>query len=99
MSYNKAEIHCLYTTTNQWSKHVGKQLWSHNILGYSLLENQLIILHIHNQDTESKSEHAEKSDVGDKVRNDTKSPSKVRTSKGCNCTTQLIEMIQVNKKH
>ena len=74
MSYNKAEIHCLYTTTNQWSKHVGKQLWSHNILGYSLQENQLKILHIHNQDTESKSEHAEKSDIGDNVRNDTKSP-------------------------
>ena len=94
MSYNKAEIHCLYTTTNQWSKHVGKQLWSHNFLGYSLQENQLKILHIHNQDTESKSEHAEKSDIGDKVRNGTKSPSKVRTSKGVYCTTQQIKMIQ-----
>ena len=48
---------------------MGKQLWSHNILGYSLQENQLKILHIHNQDTESKSEHAEKSDIGDNVRN------------------------------
>ena len=56
---------------------MGKQLWSHNILGYSLQENQLKILHIHNQDTESKSEHAEKSDIGDNMRNDTKSPSKV----------------------
>jgi len=94
MSYNKAEIHCLHTTTNQWSKHVGKQLWSHNILGYSLQENQLKILHIHNQDTESKSEHAEKSDIGDKVRNDTKCPNKVRTSKGCYCTTQQTKTIQ-----
>ena len=57
---------------------MGKQLWPHNILGYSLQENQLKILHIHNQDTESKSEHAEKSDIGDKVRNDTRSSSKVR---------------------
>ena len=66
MSYNKAEIHCLYTYTNQWSKHVGKQLGSRYILGYSLQENQLKIFHIHNQDTETKSEHAEKSDRGDK---------------------------------
>ena len=73
---------------------MGKQLWSHSILGYSLQENQLKILHIHNQDTESKSEHAKKSDIGDKVRNDTKSPSKVRTSKGYYCTTQQIKMIQ-----
>ena len=78
MSYNKAAIHCLYTTTNQWSKYAGKQLWSRNIVGYSLQENQLKILHIHNQDKESKLEHAETSDIGDKVRNDTKSPSKAR---------------------
>ena len=84
MSYNKAE-YIVYTTTNQWSKHVGKQLWSHNILGYSLQENQLKMLHIHNQDTESKSKRADKSE---KVRNDTESPSKVRTSKSCYCTTQ-----------
>ena len=64
------------------------------ILSYSLQENQLKILRIHNQDTEGKSEHAEKSDIGDNVRNDTKSPSKVRTSKGCYCTTQQIKMMQ-----
>ena len=90
MSYNKAE-YIVYTTTNQWSKHVGKQLWSHNIPGYSHQENQLKMLHIHNQDTESKSKHADKSD---KVRNDTESPSKVRTSKSCYCTTQQTKTIQ-----
>ena len=37
--------------------------------------------------------YAEKSDIGDEVRNDTKSPSKVRTSKGCYCTTQQTKMI------
>ena len=47
-----------------------------------------------NQDTESKSEHVEKGDIGDNMRNDTKSPSKVRTSKGCYYTTQQIKMIQ-----
>ena len=51
-------------------------------------------LHIHNQDTESKSEHAEKSDISDNMRNDTKTPSKVRTSKGYYYTTQQIKMIQ-----
>ena len=74
---------------------MGKQLLSHNILGYSLQENQLKILHIPaQQGTESKSEHAEKGDIGDNMRNDTKSPSKVRTSKGCYYTTQQSKMIQ-----
>jgi len=93
MSYNKAEIHCLCTTTNQWYKHVGKQLWSHNILGYSLQENQLKILHIHNQDTESKSEHAEKSDIGDNMRNDTKSPEQAKAA-----TTQHSKLKWYNRK-
>ena len=92
MSYNKAE-YIVYTTTNQWSKHVGKQLWSHNIPGYSLQENQLKMLHIHNQDTESKSEHADKSDKWEMIQK-----VQVRSEQAKAATAQHSKLKRYNRK-